>query len=255
MSGAGMVRLGVRFASAISTVSLVATMANAREVIEFPDEELAAESVLPIFDTPDSVKNRRIVTAKKIELGAQGGLSLVEPLFNELNFGVSGTYHFDEAHGVNLFGALFMPGLNNNGESLRNVKNSDGNPVNFNLQYAPAPSYLLQANYQYTPFYGKISLTKDLVMNLSLYGFAGLGAIGIGDSMFPAFSTGLGQKFYFTQQFALRFDLRFLAYQGPNIITTKLQGANRALPVSEFDTKVGFSSILSFGAVYLFPTL
>jgi outer membrane beta-barrel protein len=255
MSGAGMVRLGVRLASAVLTVSLVTTTANAREVIEFPDEELAAESVLPLFDTPDSVKNRRIVTAKKIEFGAQGGLSLVEPVFNELSFGVSGTYHFDEIYGVNLYGSFFMPGLNGNGVNLSKATNEQGNPIDLRVDNAPAPSYLLLANYQYTPFYGKISLAKDAVMNLSLFGFAGAGAMGIGDSVYPVLNAGLGQKFYITRQLALRFDLRFLINRGPNIISQKLEGESRKLPNSEFETKTSFSSILSFGAVYLFPSL
>jgi len=111
------------------------------------------------------------------------------------------------------------------------------------------------ANYQYTAFYGKLSLTKDYVMNLSLYGLVGAGMIGIGDVNKPAFNFGLGQKFYFTPSFALRFDLRFLLYQGPDPLSRRLDNKTEVQPASYFDEKLNFSTLLTFGAIYMFPKL
>ena len=36
--------------------------------------------------------------------------------------------------------------------------------------------------YQLTAYYGKISITKSFVVNLSLYGLVGLGQVSFGDS-------------------------------------------------------------------------
>lgn len=83
-------------------IGLTSLNANA-EVIRFPEDELAAESVLPVFDHPEAVKNRNVVTKKKIELGSYLGYNLTEPFFNPLNLGVSATYHLSEESGINVF--------------------------------------------------------------------------------------------------------------------------------------------------------
>jgi hypothetical protein len=148
--------------------------ANKRQVIEFPDEELASESVLPVFDRPEAVKSRLVPTAKRLELGLFGAYSMTEAFFNPLAYGGNITYHLTETSGVNIMAQLYMSGISNYGKQLNPIPGPNGTPgtTNLNIQYAPAPKYLLLANYQYSAFYGKISLTKDYVMNLSLYGLA-----------------------------------------------------------------------------------
>jgi outer membrane beta-barrel protein len=221
--------------------------------IEFPEGELASESVLPVFDHPESVKSRNVKTAKRLELGGFMGYALTEAFYNPLSYGVNGTYHFDEVHGINLVGAFNVQGLNDYGNQLNPVPGTSP-PQNLNIQYAPAPKYLILANYQRTAFYGKLSLAKDYVMNLSLYGFAGAGMIGIGDVSKPVANFGIGQKFYFTPSLAFRADLRFLVYQGPDPVSKNLVAATSVQPASQFDEKLFFNGQLSFGAVYLLPS-
>ena len=72
-------------------------------------------------------------------------------------------------------------------------------------------------NYQYTPYYGKISLTKKLVMNLSIYGFAGPGLIVFNEgTRLPAFNMGIGQRIYLFRHFAFKTDVGFYGYYGPD---------------------------------------
>ena len=222
------------------------------DTIEFPESELASESVLPVFDHPESVKARRVQTAHRIELGGFGGYALTEPFYNPMSFGVMATYHLNEVSGLNLAVSANVPGLSDYGNQLNPIP---GTSANLNIQYAPAPKYLALLNYQYTGFYGKLSLTKNYVMNLSLYGLLGAGAIGIGDSVRPVVSAGLGQKFYLSQSFALRFDLRMLMYQGPDGLSRDLSSATTTASASTFSDKLQFSSLLSLGAVYLLPAL
>jgi outer membrane beta-barrel protein len=232
--------------------------AFAADTIEFPEEELASESVLPVFDHPVAVKSRSVSTARRIELGAMGGYSLTEPFFNPVSFGLTGTYHLNEEHGINIFGNFFMEGLNEYGKQLNpipNAKDNNGNPINANIQYAPAPKYLLLASYQYTGFYGKLSLTKDSVMNLGIYGLLGVGMMGIGDTSKPVVSVGVGQKFYLTKAFALRFDLRFLMYQGPDPVSRALDQKTAVQPANYFEDKMNFSTLVSFGAIFLLPQM
>lgn len=218
--------------------------------IQISEEELAAESVLPVFDQPDSVKSRNVVTARRFELGFQGGYSLTEPFFNPLSLGATLSYHINEDHGLNVYYTTFIPGESDYSKQLNPIPRR---AINANLQYAPAPKYIALGNYQLTAFYGKLSLSKEMVMNLGLYALAGGGMIGIGDVSKPVVNVGIGQKFYFDSQFALRFDLRVLAYRGPNAVSSPLDQKTTVQPASYFEEKMFVDTLLSFGAIYMLP--
>jgi outer membrane beta-barrel protein len=245
------------FVRTATVAAAIATFAQpsqaATETIEFPDNELASESVLPVFDHPEAVKQRLVPLARRIEIGINGSYALTEPFYNPISFGLTAAYHINESHAFNLLGQSFMSGLSSYAKQLNPVPGTTP-AQNANLQYAPAPKYLFLANYQYTGYYGKISLSKDTVMNLSLYGLFGVGMIGIGDSSNPVLSIGIGQKFYLSSKFAFRFDLRALAYQGPDVLSLNLSGRTSEVPTSEFEKKLQFGSLLSAGVIYLFPS-
>lgn len=222
------------------------------ETIQFPTDELATESVLPIFDQPTSVKNKVVPLSKRVELGVLFGYALTEPFYNPYQYGGEISYHFDEENGLNLYGSIFMEGLSNEASQLNPIPGLSP-PVNANLQYGPAPKYLGIASWQYSAYYGKLSLTKDYVMNLHLYGLAGLGMIGLGDASKPVIAVGLGQKFYFDPSWAFRFDLRLLAYQGPDPVSIRLDNKSGPQPASAFDEKTFFEGLLNVGVSYMFP--
>lgn len=219
------------------------------EQIQFPEDELATESVLPVFDQPQAVRSRLVPLAKRFEVGIGVSYDLVEPFFGPYGFNVSGTYNFTEEHGINIFYNNYLQGNTNYVDQLNNIPNTSSK---FNLQNAPAPKYLLLVDYQYTGFYGKLSLTKETVMNLSLFGLVGLGGYQIGDSLNPVFNFGLGQKFYFSQNSALRFDLRFNVYNGPNIVSGTISANGPAPAASSFDQRIFLGSMLSASYIYLF---
>jgi outer membrane beta-barrel protein len=208
---------------ALALSSLISFRADAADTIEFPDDELASESVLPVFDHAVSVKNRKVLTQSRFEVGPTLGLSLLEPFYNPLSIGLVATYHKTEEHAYNFVATYFMQGLSNNANGLNPIPGTvtPAKPAgtNMNLQYAPAPKYMLLANYQYTGFYGKLSLGKDAVVNLSVFGLGGIGVMGVGDAFDPAVNIGIGQKLYFSPNLAFRFDFRFIAYQGPDVLS------------------------------------
>ena len=228
----------------------VSPAARAADAIEFPEDELATESVLPVFDHADSVKNRAVRMSNRFEIGPTGSLSLMEPFYSPYSIGGTATYHWSEVSGLNVFGTYFLQGLSENGNNLNPIPGTTPSR-NANLQYAPQPKYTLLANYEYTPFYGKISITKDFVMNLGVYGFIGVGGMGVGDTICPAGDIGFGQKLYFTQNFALRFDLRFMMYRGPDVLSRNLQAETTMQSASSFESKMIFTGQLSAGLVFL----
>ena len=225
------------------------------EVITFPEEDLAAESVLPVFDNPVSVKNKAIVTTHRFEFGLLGGLSLAEPFYNPLSYGLNASYHFTDEHAFTVTALMFLQGLSSNANNLNPIPNSKGPtgaPNYANLQYGPAPKYFILANYQYTGFYGKISLSKETILRLHLYGLAGIDALGVGNGLDPGAEIGIGQKLYFTPNFALRTDFHLIAYEGPNVLSRSLANTTSVQSASSFTTTTLLVSLLSVGVSYLF---
>lgn len=228
-------------------------LAAPSQVIKFPDEELARESVLPKFKDTKMVLNRNVTTAKKLSMGPDFGFALNEPFNNPFQYGAFINYHLDETKAFNLLFNM-LSGANSSYTNQINTVNNGS--VNFGLENRPRPKYLVLGNLQYNAFYGKISLTKQFVMNLMLYGLIGGGAINVGGDVYPALSLGLGQKFYFTKKLALRMDLRSIMFNGPNVVDPKDANAyrtqSREFAGSEFNNILTLTNVLFGGLEFQF---
>ena len=196
--------------------------------IDFPKEELARESVLPIFEDTQAVKSRLVPTKGRAEVGFASGFAMNESFFKNLRYGGHLAYHFTETHGFFLEGQIYQKGLNENGQTLsttnlHNIQKDEVGKIEeyLRMDYAPQPEYHFTANYQITAYYGKISILKNFTMNLSLYGFLGGGIINIGGDSVPTASLGFGQKFYFNKNWGIRTDMGLMIYRGANYFASK----------------------------------
>ncbi|MGE0634715.1 MAG: outer membrane beta-barrel domain-containing protein [Pseudobdellovibrionaceae bacterium] len=213
------------------------------DTLEVPEDELARESVLPKFDRALSVRNRNVITAKRFELGGSAGWSLTEAFFNNTQYALQGTYHFSETHGANFAYVGWVGGVSSYSDQLKN----------FDLKFdkTPGPKTALLGNWQFAAYYGKMSFAKDAIMNLTLYSLLGLGMVDVGGEYAPTFTFGLGQKFYFSPNFSLRFDMRFLIYQGPDVVS-KPHTFTEQQKASDFDKQTVFAPLLHAGMAFLF---
>jgi len=239
----------MRFVYLFTFCALNSTISWA-DTIEFPEEELATETVLPVFEKTRSVLNRNVVTAGRMEIGGGAGLALNEAFYNQLNFGLNGTYHFNEMHAANISATFFMSGINNYGEQLKRGEGLSGGRK-FDPGQAPAPTFMLLGNYQFNAYYGKISLAKQSVMNLSLFGLAGVGVLQTGGLSNIALDLGFGQNFYFTKNLAMRLDLKLVMFNGPDPTSLDLEPALPAPDEGAFAKEWQFKTYLSLGIVYL----
>ena len=82
----------------IAVVMLIAISAFAD--VEVPQDELAQETVYPVFDNSVSLKNRNIKDMSTFDIGVFGGLALTEPVSNTTKFGLAVNYHFTEIHSL-----------------------------------------------------------------------------------------------------------------------------------------------------------
>jgi len=177
--------------------------------IELPEEELARESVLPVFETTTAVLHRNIETKKRFQFGLGGGLEINEPFYNDLIYGIFGAYHFNDIHGVNVQYQMWGSGLSDYGKEIKQSQGLDP-------ERAPQPKWALTGNYEFVAYYGKISLSKQTVMNLNLFANAGLMFLNIEDRSTVGLNLGLGQTFFFSNRIGLRIDLKTLIFKGPN---------------------------------------
>jgi outer membrane beta-barrel protein len=106
-------------------------------------------------------------------------------------------------------------------------------------------------SYELTPFYGKISLTKQAVLNLTTFFTGGLGIVGLGDSQTPALGLGLGQNFFFGRSWGLKIDMRGLIYQGINPVSVSLTNRTSTPSVSEYERVTTLNIAISAGLVFL----
>ncbi|MCY4321475.1 MAG: hypothetical protein OXC37_03600 [Bdellovibrionaceae bacterium] len=183
--------------------------------VYFPDEELATESVLPLVDTSEVVLNRNIRLKFKTELSIEHGRGLDEPFYDK-NYptGVI-NFYFTEIHAISLMGTYYFPFLSSAGRDLSEGRGlADGKK--FSPLKAPYPQYSFFLNYLYTPYYGKMSLAKKWVLNLSIYGFIGGGlVVSNKNDQFPGFDIGFGKKLYINKWIGLKTSIGFYSYYGP----------------------------------------
>lgn len=232
--------------TALLLSNLFGTITFAAEQIEVPKDELARESVLPVFEKSVSVKNRNVNYDGSFDLGIFGGLALTEPIANTNKIGLEVNYHFNDLHSIGGFFTVNSTGLS---RDARGLKNDYG----LNFDRAPAPKNTMMLDYQYSPFYGKLSITKNGVMNTTIYGSLAGGAVKYDHKTYPALSVGIGERFYFNEWFSLKLDLKIFAHQAP--IPFKANALKDSDPVpsyNSFDERLTYTTNLQVGMNFLF---
>jgi outer membrane beta-barrel protein len=260
-----MIKNALKGLSLFLAAFLLQRVAFAEEVLELPTEELATESVYPVFDKPVSVKNRNINTTGRFEVGGYYGNALTEPIFNVSKFGFAGYYHVSEEHAIGLFFEANASGLSKYGEQLTDVPGSTpGSHIHIDFTRAPAPQSTFMADYNFKAFYGKMSLSKSMVFNLSTFGTASAGIIKYQNKAYPGIALGLGQKYYMTKQFSLRWDLRMFVNNAPvpyynstgNPYTLDpdptTNAGKTAPPFDQFSERLTYTTNLNIGGAYMF---
>ncbi len=240
--------------SLLTMILILSPLVQAAEEIEVPTDELAKESVLPIFDSVISVKNRNVSTEGRFDVGLFAGLALTEPIANTTKVGLELNYHVNENHALGILYSMNSSGLSKDAQGLKN---------DFGLDFtrAPKPLSTMMLEYDYSPFYGKLSVTKDGVMNTTIYGSGALGLVKYEHKSYPAISLGIGERFYFTRNLALKVDLKVYAHQAP--IPFKQGGLrdgsagagfiNDPVPaLGSFEERLTYTTNLQLGLNYLF---
>lgn len=237
-----------KFLFVVFFLALTAVSSQGAEVIELPEEELAKESVLPVFDNPPMVKSRNVVTEKRFELGGFYGTAMTEPIANLSKFGLVIYYHTSEDHA---FGFLYSK----NSTGLSDYARQLDTQFNLDFSRAPSPDQTMMLDYNLKMFYGKMSLSKETALNLSLFGTAAVGQVKYVHKSYTAFALGVGQRFYFNPRWAFRFDFRLYGHQAPIPFLAGNPGIRKGTQEpahSRFEERMTYTNNMEFGVSYLF---
>lgn len=236
----------IKFFLGIILQALVCSSVFAADQIELPEDELARESVTPVFDRNVSTLNRNVKTSGRIEGHLFYGQALTEPVANVSRYGLAAYYNTSENHAFGLWYAKNSSGLSTYANQLNSQFNLD-------LKRVPYPDYTLLGDYNFKAYYGKMSLTKSWVANFVLLYSAGLGMIKYVHKSYPVISLGLGDKIYFSDKIALRLDMRFWGNNAP--VSFKQGALRNSDPVpaySDFEDRFQISTNVELGLSYLF---
>lgn len=244
--------MNLRKAIAIASLSLLTLPLTARaaDVIELPEEELAKESVLPVFTNPMSVRNRAIVTDGRVDMNLFYGLALSEPIYDVSRLGVSLYYNTSENHA---FGVIYAK----NGGGLSSYAKQLHDKYQLDFKRAPAPSNTALFDWDWKMYYGKMSISKATNLRFNIYTTMAAGMVQYVHKSYPAIAPGIGEKFYFGRHLALRFDLRLFMHQAPipfyvGDATTGLQDSKTAPAYNSFEERMTFTTVLDAGLSWLF---
>ncbi len=240
------------FLVAVIIVNFSSSVGYAAENLVIDEDELALESVLPRFDRSESVKNRNIVTEKKFEFGAYYGWNTLEPILNQSKMGFNLGYHLSEMAAISANYAIWSSGLNS---QYTDSLGASPNYLDFNR--SPKIKYSLYTHYEWKVFYGKISVTKKGVVNLSTYPLVGIGMTAYEHKNYFGFDFGIGQKFYFSKNFALRADFKLQYQQKPSpFLRGRMQNGgpspDPAPQAGDFKEVWDLGTMLEIGGSFLF---
>ena len=217
------------------------------EVVEFPDEDLATETVLPVFENKIAVKNKNIDLDSSFEFGFLVVATLNEAFYKSEVFGINIGYHIDDLHGVAFHYFGWSGELSSYGSQLQTAPDTViDDPIDFSK--APSAESMFMLNWEYNAFYGKLSLSKQTVFNLHVYTLLGLGQIKFGDQSNVVINAGVGQRLYFSKNWGLRLDFNLMFYNGVDPTSRgALDPSGPSFSASDFSTKDYFNQSLTFG--------
>lgn len=240
----------------IGLTLLIPVTSFSSDKLVVPEEELNRDVVLPRFDKRVTYKNPNVVFENRFELGVFFGSNFTEPIYNPAKFGIELGYHssddsswqgsFSQWGGG--FNPQYVPSIENQGDLT-------GSTGDYDFNRGPQAKSSLWAYYNKKAYYGKISVAKKKTMNLSLYTQYGLGLAQFTNKTYLGGAVGIGQKFYLSNNFGIKAELRLQLQGQPNPFLgdglLKIDSPTKP-DSSAFSDVYRFATIFEVGALWMF---
>jgi len=219
---------------------------EAPTVMQFSEDELPREAVMPKLDTPRAVLNRKLSYVSRWQADLAAGWLLDEAFYNNQYLAVQGSYSWDEASGVGLKYLMFGSGLTDYGKQFEGVTTT---PPDFDRSVGPKSGWV--AFYERRMMYGKLSVSKWKVIPSFLTWNIEAGMLKYGARQLPLVGGSLANRFFLTPKMALGLGIHAYVRQMVDPLSADLRNAP-APTEDQFKTNTKFSMALDFGFSYLF---
>ena len=191
--------------------------------------------------------NRNVKLKNKISLLSSIDYRADDPFYYRVALTGEVGFSINETHGLSLTGIYFLHGTSSIGEFF-SKPTTDLQNISFYATEAPHPRYAILLNYDNAPFYGKLSLIKNVTINYNMSFKIGIGGLSLIQdqspgpteiykaslmSFAPIVMTGVSQKVFIGSKFFIHGWLRFFLYYGPNPVWCRIGAIT--FPVNKID--------------------
>ncbi len=215
-------------------------------VMQFSEDELPREAVMPRLDTPKAVLSRKLSYEKRFQADLGAGWLLDEAFYNNQYVVAQGTFSWNEASGVGVRYLMFGSGLSDYGKQFEGTAT---NPPDFDRSYGPKNGWL--AFYERRMMYGKLSVSKWKVIPAFLTWNVEAGMLKYGARQLPMVGASLSNRYFLNSNLALGLGIHAYVRQMVDPLSANLRG-NPVPAEDDFKTNTKFSMALDFGVSYLF---
>lgn len=155
------------------------------------------------------VQNRVYVKKNHLTLLASVGTAGTDPFLSVKTLQGALGYHFSESFGVS---AIYRKYLVSSSSYLSELESGlvTGSPSTANTN---KPNAFYGGEIEYSPFYGKISISGTSIVHYDAHFLLGLGVTDTESGKYLTPSIGFGPQFYLSNSLALRLDYRLAVYK------------------------------------------
>lgn len=212
--------------------------------IQFSEEELPKEAVMPRLDTPKAVLNRKLSYEKKFTADLAYGWLLDEPFYNNQYIAALASYSTDESNGFGVKYLSFGSGVSDYSKQFQ--ASATPGP---DFSQAPGPKNGYMLFYERRMMYGKLSIAKKHVMPSFLIWDAEAGMMTYGSRQLPLAGGAIANRFFLKPQLGVSLTLHAYFRQLVDPLSQNLKTAHSE---GDFSTKTKLSTALDVSLSYLF---
>jgi outer membrane beta-barrel protein len=179
----------------------------------------------------DVVQNRVYSKSKRIQLGIYGGRMIADPFVSVISAGFSLGYHFDEYWSVHAVAWKDFPSWSGAYNELKSQV--PGATTNSLFRY-----YYTGAEVGWNLIYGKLNFAGSNILYLDTQLLFGVGVTGTESG--PSFTEnlGIGQRFWLSNNVALKFEYRIMHYREQRLDKKGGTGLPLGSPISNFTNAI-----------------
>lgn len=219
---------------------------NVRADVDYTQDALRFDTVLPTVDYPETVLNKKIVFDHRFDLSVYKINMTDELFYNNSVYSIKAGYHWDDFYAAGFMYSSWEQGLNEYSEIFKN------SPAKLDFARAAAPEKSFSVYFESLYFYGKINLSRNLVLTNNFLGRYSIGVTQYAKEFLPLINYSLGYQTFFNKKTFFELGYGVSLQQIYNPISINIRSTEPVPEKTSFTKKIEISQNLNLGFGYLF---